>query len=592
MEAQNNRTPDGVLALPGGVDSSRSPYVIEQDTAAWGENVTFRGDYPKQRPGWTRRAVLSPTVADGYFQGATFYRADNGVNQIVLAVGGRDYSITPNLNFQIRDITIPGNPNSSILKFAYYVQAENYLVKNDGQAPPFIYDGVNSRRAVAGEITTGTVAAYSGGRIWYAVNKGTAFRAGDLVRSSSGSQATGYRDAVLKLTENTLLNGGGDFSIPNSHGKIAAMAIPAILDTSLGQGPLQVMTDLGSFSVNAPTDRTQWQNLVDPIQTVSSQGAGAVGHRAVTLVNGDIFFRGLDGIRSFFVARRDYSQTWANTPISDEVKRVLDADNIYQLASESTVLFKNRLLSTVWGRTSNTYGIYHIGLVAMDFDPVSSIRNKQAPRWEGIWTGLKILQIVVGVFNGIERCFAIALNTSYQSQIELWELNETSIFDNDSVRIPCAIESPGLFRDSPFAKKNLETGWIFVSGLVGTVDFNMKYRPDQWPCWVDWHSWSECAEGDDCSEDECMTGESVQLQYRPRMGLPQPQNSCNEAANVPIRVLYQMQFRLAWIGPCTVNQIRIDTINKLDSPFGGCPTSQACRPLKCCVPDPVEYEIG
>jgi len=590
MEKESNRTPDGVLALPGGVDSSRSPYVIEPDTAAWGENVTFRGDYPKQRPGWTRRAVLSPTVANGYYQGATFYRADNGVNQIVLSVGGRDYAITPNLNFLIQEITIPGDLNSSILKFAYYVQAENYLVKNDGQAPPFIYNGVSSRRAVAGEIKTGTVAAYSGGRIWYAVAKGTAFRAGDLVRSSSGTQATGYRDAVLKETENNLLNGGGDFSIPNSAGKISAMAIPAILDTSLGQGPLQVFTDLGSFSVNAPTDRTQWQNLTDPIQTVSSQGAGSVGHRAITLVNGDVFFRGLDGIRSFFVARRDYAQTWANTPISDEIKRVLDADNVFQLSSESTVLFKNRLLNTVWGRTSS-FGTYHLGLVALDFDPVSSMRNKQAPRWEGIWTGLKILQIVVGIFNGLERCFAITFNSSYQSQLELWELNEEAIFDSETVRIPCAIESSGLFRDSPFSKKSLETARIFVSGLVGTVDFDMKYRPDQWPCWVDWHSWSECAAEDDCSENECMTGEAAQLQYRPRMGLPQPRDDCNESAGLPMRLFYQMQYRLSWAGPCTINQTRIDTVNKLDPPYGGCPTTQACQALTCCVPDPVSYEL-
>lgn len=587
-EAAKNTEFDGVLSVPGGCDSSRSPYVITEGASAWGENVTYRGDYPRNRPGWTRRAVLEGV--SGWFQGASFYRADNGINQIFMSFGGRDWIVTPNLGFQLSEVTIPGDPNSSILSYNWFVQAENYLIKNDGQSAPIFYDGASSRRAGSGELTTGTVAYYAAGRVWYAVSGGTAYRAGDLVRSSSGSQVYQYRDAVLKLTENNLINGGGSFSIPYSSGTIKAMGTPAILDTSLGQGPLQIFTDQGAFSVNAPVDRTLWASMTDPVQTVSALGGGAVGGRALTLVNGDIFFRANDGIRTFFVARRNYNEGWSNTPISDEVKRVLDFDNVYQLPAQSMVLFKNRLLGTIWGRRSN-YGIYHAGVVALDFDPVSSMRNKEAPRWEGLWTGLKILQLVVGSFNNIDRCFAIVLNTSYLDQLEIWELNEESLFDNLTVRIPSAIESIGLFRGSPFAKKELTTARMFYSGLVGTVDFNMKYRPDNWPCWVDWHSWSECASPDECLEDECLVEGAALPQYRPRISLPNPPDACNPSTKEPLRLFYQMQYRMAWAGPAVINQTRIDSLNKLDSPNSECPTAESCRVVKCCDPNPLEYEV-
>lgn len=589
-EARANRDFDGVLTLGAGIDSSRSPYLINAQCAAFAVNVTFRGDQPKTRPAWMRRATLN-TIPLGYFQGASFYRADNGVNQIVLSVGGRVYGITPGLNYQVRDLTIPGDRNSAILNFAYFVQAENYLVLNDGQSAPFIYDGVNSRRAGAGEITTGTVAAYANGRIWYATAKGTAFRAGDLVRSSSGSQVYGYRDAVLKLTENTLLNGGGDFSIPNSSGTIKAMGIPANLDTSLGQGPLQIFTDNGSFSVNAPTDRTQWQNLTDPVQTVSGLGGGAVGHRALTLVNGDIFFRANDGIRTFYQARRDYSQTWANTPISDEMTRVMETDNVYQLSAESCVLFGNRMFCTVWGQNS-AYGIYHKGVTSMDFDPVSSLRDKQDPRWEGVWTGLNILQLVVGQFNGISRLFAIVLANSYGTQFELWELDEKQIHDNGTTRISCAYESPGLFRASLFNLKRVETARIFASNITGTVEFSMSYRPDNYSLWLPWHTWSVCANGDQCEVNECMTGNAVQLQYRPRMALPTPAEVCNESTGEPAPKFYQMQYLVEWVGPCTMNQVRIDAKQEVDPPFGDCPTEGVCRTFSGCSLLPaLQYQI-
>jgi len=546
-----------------------------------------------------RRAILN--IPPGYFQGASFYRADNGINQIVLSVGGRQYSITPDQKWFLRDLTI--DPNSAILKHAYFVQAENYLVMNDGQAPPWIYDGTSARRAGAGEITTGTVAAYANGRIWYAVAKGTAYRAGDLVRSSSGSQTYAYRDAVIKLTENNLLNGGGDFSIPNSSGTIRAMGIPATLDTSLGQGPLQVFADNGSFSVNAPVDRTQWQDTIDPIQTVSGLGGGAVGHRAMALVNGDIFYRSDDGIRSFFTAMRSYSDSWANTPISDELKRVMDSDNVYQLDSESCVLFNNRFFCTVWGQNS-TSGVYHLGVVSMDFDPVSSLRDKQLPRWEGVWTGLNILQLVVGKFGGISRLFAIVLSKSgsvygYNAYggytyggFELWELDENQLLDNAQVPISCAYESPGLFRDGLVNLKSIETARMFASNISGTVQFSVSYRPDYYALWVPWHSWSVCASGDQCQEGECLTGEAAQLQYRPRMALPTPAVSCNGSTTLPMNLFYQMQYLIEWVGPCTLNQFRIDVKQELDPPYGDCPTEEPCRTLTGCSLLPsIQYQI-
>ena len=113
-------------------------------------------------------------------------------------------------------------------------------------------------------------------------------------------------------------------SVPINAGTINALRPVAQVDTSTGQGPTQVFTTSGVFSLNAPTERSAWATVNFPLGTVSMVQAGSLSDRATVNVNGDIWFRALDGIRSFMVARRDFSSSWVNAPMSRELSRVID----------------------------------------------------------------------------------------------------------------------------------------------------------------------------------------------------------------------------------------------------------------------------
>lgn len=579
---------EGTDALEGGVDSGVAPHQVLPNQVSWAGNVTFRNGVCRTRPGWQKRTLIIPdgvAIQTGVWQCANFYLSDNYIGSIVLAKGGRLYRINVEDSYRVEDVTAVAGADN--LNYGWMVQAENYLVFQDGQALPTIFNGSGSRQAVDGEIKTGTVMAYQFGRIWYSVGTtGLAFRATDLVGSSSGTVANQFRDAVLKETENTYLNEGGDFSVPNSAGKITAMVAPAQLDTSLGQGPLQVFTTNAVFSVNAPIDRDIWKDVTYPIQTYSLIEKGATGPRFATAVNGDIWYRSEDGIRSFIVARRDFGQ-WGNTPQSTEVSRAIDSDNKPLLEFGSSILFDNRFIGTSNPRISEDGSIYHTDLVILDFNLASGLRRKGNPAWEGTWFGLNVLQLVTGRFAGVQRAFALCDN---DGTLELWELTLNSEFDMpDAVtRVPisCFVETRAFEFGSSHSLKRLDVASFFISELYDTVTFSLKYKPDNYPCWIDWHDWSECNTVTQCPTyvncRTCNTLHNYRPGYRTKMKVPLPADVCDSAIGRPFREFFELQYRLAWEGKIAFDRSLISAIELPEPSHGLCPGTEPCKVTECC----------
>ncbi len=102
------------------------------------------------------------------------------------------------------------------------------------------------------ELPPGRMGAYGRGRNWFSLTDGRQFIASDITGGPSGTQAENFRDAVLHITENAFLVGGGNFAVPGSIGDIRAMLFTSELDVSLGQGPLLVVTPNVTFSCQAP----------------------------------------------------------------------------------------------------------------------------------------------------------------------------------------------------------------------------------------------------------------------------------------------------------------------------------------------------
>ena len=180
MTIDKNRTSDGYSNLAGGMDSGISPSEIRVNQVAFAINATMRGSFIGPRPGYNRRALQFPDSSGstdaalqsrfetGKFQGAKPYRKADGDDAIMIAISGRMYKVDIGKGFSVQDITIPGDPNSSLLEFTWMEQAEEFFVMQDGNSAPYIFNGAFARRAAPNEIPTGTVMAYVMGRLWIA----------------------------------------------------------------------------------------------------------------------------------------------------------------------------------------------------------------------------------------------------------------------------------------------------------------------------------------------------------------------------------------------------------------------------------------
>lgn len=573
-ERAPKRISDGSISFEGGVDTGRSPNLVARNQVVWAVNTTFYGAFCSTRPGW-KKLPFSADGIDGTFQCCGGYVSDDGHKYLVFLIGGRVF-IWDKKSTSATEITIPGDPNPSIFNQGWMLQAENYLIIQDGFSRPLIWDGATLRRAANNEIKCGTVMGYVQGRIWYSLTNGLSFRATDLVYGN------GERSDVLKETENDFLNEGGDFTVSQDSGGITGIGIPAVLNTALGQGPLLIMTPKYVFSINAPTDRTVWKNLNYPIQSISLVNYGSVSARSCVTVNGDVYYRAPDGIRSFFAGLRQFSD-WGNTPQSNEMTFLLKQDQTDLLAYSSGITFNNRLLMTASPYHTDK-GILHRAISVLEFNLISGLKGKLPPSWEGMWTGLDIHQLVKVEYAGNENAYIISRNPNTLN-VEIWEITKDDDADSPALGtqtpIQWEIQTKAYNFDQQQFKKRLDSAEIWVDDIRGTCVFDVKYKPDQYPAWVCWNSWSECANINLCSGSGCGGApiQNLQPQYRTKMRLPTPSDACDPILGEQFKRLFDVQLRIAMTGHARIKLLRVNAIEIQEPTVGECRTDSACTSL-------------
>jgi len=398
---------------------------------------------------------------------------------------------------------------------------------------------------------------------------GLSFICSDTSRGPSGTQANSFRDAVLKTTDLTFR--GGNFSIPGAGNVITSMTFTANLDLALGQGSLQVGTAAFMASCQAPIDFGD-PPATGPILTFSLIGTGPLAQNSTVRVNSDVFFRSTPGLGSLVQARRDFGSP-GNTPISDEVVRILNVDDKALLNYGSSIVFNNRWITTVSPQASSQ-GVLHAGLVVLNLDPISGVAAKQNPVYDGLWTGINALQLVQGTFNGVDRAFAFTFNVAL-SKIELYELLPTGAqeFDNGIIPIVWTFETGSLFNRDVKPRDvmvSLRDGEFAVTDVVGTVRFEVFYKSDQ-SCWTPWHSFSICSN---------TAGDS---QYFPKLGLGEPSSAdCDSILNTPLRDGYTFQIKFKITGYCRIVRARFMAVTLPNPKF---------QPPICNVVETVTVEV-
>jgi hypothetical protein len=400
---------------------------------------------------------------------------------------------------------------------------------------------------------------YYMGRIWLA--NGREYVAGDIVGGPTGTAIYQFRDSVLKMVENTYLSLGGTFRVPTNAGNIRAIKHTTALDTATGEGQLLVFTRQTIYSVNVVPTRAQWQALEEPIQRVVQTNHGTTSDWSVAAVNGDLFYRSVNGINSFFQADRFFGQ-WGNRAISVEEGRAIDMDDRSLLTHASGVNFDNRLLQTGLPQETSI-GVIHKGIYPFNFDTVTTLDLTLPPSWEGINEGLEFFKLSKGDYGGRERAFAFVRSNT--GDIEFWELTNSEIEDSNihgDSRVIWAVETPSFTWDDPFQLKELDTMELWIDRLYGTVEFVVQFRPDQHPCWEYWHKWKVCTPKNNCEDvgllSPCTYPSTIyRPSYRTPMVLPKAPDSCQDQNARPMNQGFAFQFRIFVKGQCRIRGILV-----------------------------------
>lgn len=268
---------------------------------------------------------------------------------------------------------------------------------------------------------------------------------------------------------------------------------------------MQVFTNRRVFSCNAPTDRLTWQNLTNPILTVSLIGDGAQGQNSTIMAKSDPLFRSTLGISSLTfetVQFENLNNLWINSPLSYEVSPTIANDNQALLQWGSAIDFDNRALFTC-SPTQGPQGVYFTGIIPVNFDTTSTMKSKANPVWDsGLWTGMNVFQLLTGEVQNVQRAFAFCFNTSASNAgIEIYEIlpstgpqAQTADWNGSaSVNISWQFDSASLRFGVPptdHVSMFLSNGEIAVDDMVGEVSFAVSYWPDQYPCPVTWREWT------------------------------------------------------------------------------------------------------
>jgi len=586
MAIDQGRVFDGFTSLEGGMDGGSATNLLPRNKVSFAMNATMRTGYLNNRPGWKNYPLsfvdddTRIAYTQGVFQGAGWYIPPDGSSpQLFVSVSGHIYQLSINKvgNITVVDLTLPNDPNDALRPKAWFCQADSYLVIQDGLDAPYIYDGSILRRSdiANNEVPTGTAMAYGYGRLFLV--RGQNVAAGDILDASISNSVIKFSE--IKLTQDS-------FAVPTTAGQITAIIFGTNIDTSIGQGPLQIHTSSGLVStINITVVRANWETTPN-FQLDALYGGASTGQECAVNVNNDTWYRAQDGIRSFVVARRQFS-TWGNTPQSREVNNILNYDDSTLLKYASGVWFDNRLLMTCApAKQPNITGWYFQGLSALDFDLLSSLNRYSGsnystdpqPAYDGIWSGLNITQITKTYFGPVERCFMTVWDSTNGNQV--WELlpsatqDYSSSFDNGSCPILSWIETGSYNSGNLTALKELIGADLWIDKLQGQVDFDIKWSPDQYPFWIDWQTFTE-SDGKPCGENTtvnpfltCQTPITSPPQYRSRLRLQEPDfdisnnigtlsDTDSPETDYPLTCGYDMRFRIQWRGRCRIKGFRV-----------------------------------
>lgn len=568
--------------------SGANPLLVPRTFASNAINRFFRGDVNAPRLPFQSIELSFATEKEriwfqgGNIQGAYFYHSYPSFlnSAIIVSIAGKIFHIRITGKKGIVSTLFSGN--DPVLTHAWFAQGFEWLVIQDGLNKPIVWDGVTgARRAVEGEVPTGSIMATIHGRLVVASADGTnQIAVGDIVY---GEDQTSTID-IIRFTETGYWAEGGSFGAPVYVGDLTGMFAMPYLDTGTGQNELVVLGTEGAITLDLSRPRTQW--LDSQILRISLIGGGCVSSHSTCALNGDLFFRSAEGIRSFRNARAEFNQGWKQSPISSDVRRWIEPDSPRLLQYNSQVTWNNLLISTcspmLEGPNNQYAGFhrYHRGFVVMDSNPESNVVREGSPIWQGMWTGIRPVQFVEGRIEDNHRCFAFSYDRDGKNR--LYELCESGAdtFEGERKKIFSGYDTSvfGTIERTTdnFSMKAVLGGEMAVSSIQEQLDLTLSLRPDSSPCFVE-HT-------DITLSCDCPPKDPCALFTQPgsaRISFGGLDDKCDPATGQPLSKTHYWQSRVRMSGRANVDMLAY-RFTQQDNPVSCGVVGGGCKQVTCC----------
>lgn len=510
---------DGQTTFVGGQDASKTPEYVPENAYFSGINTTCKNGAIGPRDGFNRLPLVFPDEGLS-IGGKTPYKYENLFRQgkyqasipyfigsqpfMLVVVSGLIYGI----NLSTFSVTpIPISDGSRINEFSRRVNwsfASRYVVIFDFPSFPVIIENLTARRAdpADNEVPISVLGCYNQNRLFIG-NAGNEFTGGD----PTGSLAA--PDAPITFLEIETPGSpffGEIFQLPTDYNNppITAMTFLQLVDTSTGIGPLIVATRDQVFAFRTDQPRTGWSldssgnSVVNQFGSCIVNNAGIAGPRSFTNVNSDLFFISIDGQIRTLSMSRDEQGKWSKVPLSREVRNWLKYRDKSLVPLATMAYFNNNIFATanpyrVTARTLDQDPISDYafgGLVVLETDNISTLREESPPVWAGLWTGIRPMDFcTVGT-----RCFVISKDE--ESINHIWEITPDVTVDKADYK-ERYIRSVFYTRNFDFQDEFKNKELLYLDTHFDNVrgDFKVKvdFRPAHGPYFLPWGTFNHIA---------------------------------------------------------------------------------------------------
>jgi hypothetical protein len=569
-----------------GMDGESNPIILTDTMYSKGINLSIKGGFAGTRPGFKHLDISG--MPTGVFQGATKWSLDAG-DRMVFVCDGIPYSIELNTLVLTK---LSDTPLLNVTSMCYFCQANLYVVIQDGAASPVIltdedntprlfdYDAdasyANSDNPGYDEgtdgsfgefrgsemVPVGTIMHYAAGRLHVvprtiptdggdnAVSGKPYFVSGDII-------LPGFPEDVLRFSETMYLGTGGAHGIPIEMGFIYGFSTLRSAQTGTGVGDLYALGSNGVAAFAVSIARSQWATA--DIAQGLFVGSGTKSHRAVTSVNNNIMFRGIEGIRSIgYTASAQWSAgTLSNDPMSTEVSEYM-RDPAY-LDYISSTHFDNYYLMTCSGIQDK----YFQGIVAMDLSPAVRLGTPTAPvAYTGLWTGDTFGQVTTA------RALNKTLGFIFAEGPVLYFINDEDDFDTfegETVDIESRLITKSFAFESFVLRKKLQYVDLWISDVTRDTSITVYAKPTGYPYWMK------------LSTKTVMIGEGGSSQTRQalRFNLDDDNNMCDPISHRPLYSSHEFQFAIEWTGSMQLDRAVFIAERLGEEPLDVCPETES-----------------